>query len=213
VVIPGGVAAAPALDPDEIASRVAAVRAAVASDVAALQRSASFLDRLRGTGPLPAGMARRHGALGPIGRGSGFDDDHRTNPARSYDGYALLPQPVPPDAEAGDALARARVRWHEIDTAADLIRAALQLLDGQASEPLTLPVRPGDGFTTGWAEAAQGEVVYAIDLTGHRIERCLARSASFHNLVLFHDVFAGDIYTDFPFIEASFGLSYAGVAM
>ena len=26
-----------------------------------------------------------------------------------------------------------------------------------------------------------------------------------------HEVFAGDILTDFPFIEASFGLSVAGV--
>jgi formate hydrogenlyase subunit 5 len=31
--------------------------------------------------------------------------------------------------------------------------------------------------------------------------------------VLMHDVFAGDILTDFPFIEASFGLSFAGVAL
>jgi Ni,Fe-hydrogenase III large subunit len=38
------------------------------------------------------------------------------------------------------------------------------------------------------------------------------RSASFHNLPLFHTVFAGDIFTDFPFIEASFGVSIAGVA-
>ena len=39
------------------------------------------------------------------------------------------------------------------------------------------------------------------------ISRCRSRSASFHNLVLMHEVFAGDILTDFPFIEASFGLS------
>ena len=42
---------------------------------------------------------------------------------------------------------------------------------------------------------------------------CFARSASLHNLVLLHDVFHGDVLTDFPFIEASFGLCYAGVAM
>ena len=28
-----------------------------------------------------------------------------------------------------------------------------------------------------------------------------------------HEVFAGDILTDFPFIEASFGLSVAGVSL
>jgi formate hydrogenlyase subunit 5 len=31
--------------------------------------------------------------------------------------------------------------------------------------------------------------------------------------VLMHEVFAGDILTDFPFIEASFGLSAAGAAL
>ena len=55
-------------------------------------------------------------------------------------------------------------------------------------------------------------MLYDVRLAGGRISRCRPRSASFHNLVLFHEVFAGDILTDFPFIEASFGLSIAGVA-
>jgi Ni,Fe-hydrogenase III large subunit len=38
------------------------------------------------------------------------------------------------------------------------------------------------------------------------------RSASFHNLALFPQAFGGDILTDFVFIEASFGLSMAGVS-
>ena len=46
-----------------------------------------------------------------------------------------------------------------------------------------------------------------------RVVRCHPRSASFHNLVLMHEVFTGDILTDFPFIEASFGLSVAGVSL
>jgi Ni,Fe-hydrogenase III large subunit len=65
----------------------------------------------------------------------------------------------------------------------------------------------------GSAESAQGEVVHAVELVGGVVRRCFARSASFHNLVLFHDVFVGDVFTDLPFIEASFGLGYAGVAM
>ena len=65
----------------------------------------------------------------------------------------------------------------------------------------------------GWAEAPQGEVLYDLTLDAGRIAGCYPRSASFHNLVLMHEVFAGDILTDFPFIEASFGLSVAGVAL
>ena len=50
-------------------------------------------------------------------------------------------------------------------------------------------------------------MLYDVRAEGGRITRCWPRSASFHNLVLIHEVFAGDILTDFPFIEASFGLS------
>jgi Ni,Fe-hydrogenase III large subunit len=63
-----------------------------------------------------------------------------------------------------------------------------------------------------WSEAPQGEVLYDVRLENGLITRCRSRSASFHNLVLMHEVFAGDILTDFPFIEASFGLSVAGAS-
>jgi Ni,Fe-hydrogenase III large subunit len=71
----------------------------------------------------------------------------------------------------------------------------------------------GTGRAVGWAQAPQGEVLYDVRVQDGRITRCRPRSASFHNLVLFHEVFDGDILTDFPFIEASFGLSVAGVAL
>jgi len=45
-----------------------------------------------------------------------------------------------------------------------------------------------------------------------RLCRVKPRSASFHNLGVFHAAFPSDILTDFAFIEASFGLSVAGVS-
>jgi formate hydrogenlyase subunit 5 len=42
--------------------------------------------------------------------------------------------------------------------------------------------------------------------------RVKPRCAAFHNFALFPQAFRGDIFTDFVFIEASFGLSIAGVA-
>ena len=53
--------------------------------------TSSFLDRLRGTGPLTPARAREHGALGPIGKASGYADDARL--ARPYDGYPSLAWP------------------------------------------------------------------------------------------------------------------------
>jgi Ni,Fe-hydrogenase III large subunit len=210
VIIPGGVSAAPAIPLGEIAGAVARQHALISSDLRALEGSASFLDRLRTTGPLAPERAREHGALGPIGRASGFDDDDRRN--RPYDAYRVLPPAAPPAFDAGDAMARARVRWHEIGSSATLIQSALADL-ADSDDRLHVPVPVADGFAVGWAEAAQGEALYGLELAGGVIRRCFARSASFHNMVLFHDVWVGDIFTDLPFTEASFGLSYAGIAM
>ena len=51
-----------------------------------------------------------------------------------------------------------------------------------------------------------------VRLREGRLVRTKPRSASFHNLALFAAAFPNDILTDFAFIEASFGLSIAGVA-
>jgi formate hydrogenlyase subunit 5 len=177
----------------------------------ALMVDASFLDRLRGTGHLDPALAASHGALGPVGRGSGYDDDSRR---RVYDGYREL-QLVDGAAvdDHGDALARLRVRWSEIDSAVELIQRACDRLSGLSDTTLAVEVPTVDGIALGWAEAPQGEVLYSLEVRDGLIGRCFARSASLHNMLLFHDVFNGDVFTDFPFIEASFGLSYAGVAM
>jgi formate hydrogenlyase subunit 5 len=211
VVVPGGVGALPLLPPTQIAAEAGRLRQAVTADAEALMGTSSFLDRLRGTGLLTSARARQHGALGPIGKASGFADDARL--ARPYDGYPSLPLPPAPAHTAGDALARLRVRWEEVDQAFGLIRQAVENLAERAGDPARLPCEPVRGRATGWAEAPQGEVLYDVDMADGRIIRCQPRSASFHNLVLMHEVFAGDILTDFPFIEASFGLSVAGVAL
>ena len=70
------------------------LRRVVTADAAALMATSSFLDRLRGTGPLTPARARQHGALGPIGKAAGYADDARL--ARSYDGYPSLAVPPAP---------------------------------------------------------------------------------------------------------------------
>ena len=99
-----------------------------------------------------------------------------------------------------------------MDQAFGLIRQAAEELAERTADPVRLRCEPAGGRAVGWAEAPQGEVLYDVELADGRIARCQPKSASFHNLVLMHEVFTGDILTDFPFIEASFGLSVAGVA-
>jgi formate hydrogenlyase subunit 5 len=211
VVVPGGVSALPLLPPAQILTEASKLRQAVTADAAALMATSSFLDRLRGTGPLTPQRARQHGALGPVGKAAGYADDARL--ARPYDGYPSLAVPAAREHAAGDALARLRVRWEEVDQAFGLIRQAAEELSERAVDLACVTCDPARGRAVGWAEAPQGEVIYDVEFADGRIVRCHPRSASFHNLVLMHEVFAGDILTDFPFIEASFGLSVAGVAL
>ncbi|EUA76367.1 NADH-ubiquinone oxidoreductase, chain 49kDa domain protein [Mycobacterium xenopi 4042] len=105
------------------------------------------------------------------------------------------------------------MRWTEIDDAARFIARACERLETISDPHIAAPVPTVDGFALGWAEAPQGEVIYGLEVRDGVIRRCFARTASLHNMLLFHDVFGGDVFTDFPFIEASFGLCYAGVAM
>ncbi len=210
VVVPGGVSSLPALSPGEILDTVGRLEKPLTADVTTLMGTASFLDRLRRTGPLDPARAREHGALGPVGKGSGFADDARE--ARPYDAYPSLGLRQPRPRPDGDALARLRVRWDEVSQSFHLLRQVADELSETPAGPLRAACEPVDGRGVGWAEAPHGEVLYDVRVEDGTITRCHARPASFHNLVLMHEVFAGDILTDFPFIEASFGLSIAGVS-
>ncbi|HVB46286.1 MAG TPA: NADH-quinone oxidoreductase subunit C [Streptosporangiaceae bacterium] len=211
VVIPGGVSGMPLVSAGDFLTEIGRMERAVSADARVLMGTASFLDRLRGTGPLRAERAREHGALGPVGKASGFSDDARL--ARPYDAYPGLGLGDPHEHRAGDALARLRLRWDEVRQSFHLLRQAADELDDAPDSPLMVPCEVGSGRAAGWAEAPQGEVLYDVRTQDGHVVRCRPRSPSFHNLVLFHEVFAGDILTDFPFIEASFGLSVAGVAL
>ncbi len=212
VVVPGGVTALPRLPATEAIPALERLQGAVDADVSALLTTSSFLDRVRTAGPLAPEPAARHGALGPVGRASGSTDDARVS--RPYDAYRRLTGIPVATRSTGDAQARMQVRIEEIEVAFYLAQQAIGHLADEHRRPLRVPVGEVGGRAVGWAEAPQGEVLYLVELDGAgRVSSCAPRSASFHNLVLFPATFRGDILTDFPFIEASFGLSIAGVVM
>lgn len=210
VVVPGGVTGPILVDPRWAVAAADRLEAAMAEDARALMATPSFLDRLRGTGLLPPDVVAAHGALGPVARGSGLVNDVRVE--RSYGGYRSLGFEPAAGFEEGDALARQHVRIFEIGQAFDLVRQALDELSENAHGPWqrTLPAVRGMAISS--VEAPQGELVYLVETDGDRLVRVKPRCASFHNMALFPYAFRGDIFTDFVFIEASFGLSIAGVS-
>jgi formate hydrogenlyase subunit 5 len=217
VVVPGGVAGPPFLPPGELASEVARLGSPLKKDLALLMETPSFLDRLRGTGMIPPERALAHGLLGPVGRGSGMGEDVRRS--RPYAAYEELSFTTHHRLE-GDALSRQHVRVAEVATALDLACQAATRLGkivppGDASwagEPGPERDLDATGEAIGWVEAPQGELLYLVRVEDGVLTHVKPRSASFHNFALFPEAFRGDIFTDFAFIEASFGISIAGVA-
>lgn len=211
VVVPGGVAHAPRMSAPDALGALAQLEGGLRADARLLMDTPSFLDRLRGTGVIDPEVAAAHGGLGPVGRGSGSRDDARC--ARPYGAYAgQLALAGPASRDEGDALARQHVRLAEIWDSLALARRSLELLADMHDPRFRAHTPPADGLALAWAEAPQGEVLYIVEIEGGRVARAKPRSASFHNLVLFPAAFHTDIFTDFSFIEASFGLSIAGVS-
>ncbi len=211
VVVPGGVSGRPGLAPAHALSELAGLETDVRADAHHLMTTSSFIDRLRGTGLITPEVAAQRAALGPVARASGSEEDLRT--WRPYGAYGLIEVPPHRYRDSGDALARQLVRLEEVWGSFQLCRLALEnLAERPADGPWAVEVAPADGTTWGWAEAPQGELLYMVETEGGRLRRVKPRSASFHNLSLFPEAFGGDIFTDFAFIEASFGLSIAGVA-
>jgi len=67
-----------------------------------------------------------------------------------------------------------------------------------------------DGEYMSFAESSIGELFMAIELKNGVIDRFFARDASFVNWQAVHLMMRNDIIADFPLINKSCDLSYAG---
>jgi len=205
VVVPGGLRAAGRLAPDVLERRIGDFEREFLRDRRLLLHTTSFVDRLIGSGKLDRETVESWAGVGPVARASGVSTDARFE--RPYAAYSRLGFEVV-TRDDGDAMARFEVRLGEIVQSLQLLRQAAERLARIPGE-LRVPVA-GDGAGCGWSEAAQGEVVYWVEVAGDKVVEAHIASPSFRNWPLFAESFRGDVLTDFAFIEHSFGLTPAG---
>jgi len=170
--------------------------------------NASLIDRLENTGILKKQTAWDHGVVGVVGRASGIDRDlRRDRPFAAYDELSVRVA----GSVNGDVRARVQVRMGEIHESIRLIREIQHTLpDGPLKG--TPQAVPGPGA---WALSAvegwRGEILYFLMADEHeRIHRCKVRDPSFVNWPAIQLAVIGNIIPDFPLINKSFCLSYAG---
>ncbi|HUN70061.1 MAG TPA: NADH-quinone oxidoreductase subunit C [Burkholderiales bacterium] len=207
-VVPGGVA----IDVDgaaseEILAECTRLRAELRALRAIYYDHAGLQDRCIGCGRLTPQTAALLGVVGPAARASGHAMD-----ARAHPGFAPYPELQPGIASHrnGDVAARIVVRFEEAFESIELQRRILRHLPGGAlREPLG-EAQPGRwGF--GWVEGWRGEVLVALQAgAAGRVRRCHPHDPSWQNWPALEHAILGNIVPDFPLINKSFNLSYAG---
>jgi NADH-quinone oxidoreductase subunit D len=192
---------------------------------ALLTSNAIFVRRTAAIGVLSPEMAIDYGCTGPVLRGSGVDQDLRRDGeaiyTSMYDGYAFevvvqkdghYPKdhdypPVPPTAVIGDCWHRFYVRMLEVVQSVDLVRQAIDrysVASGSWGEPVKLNEKLPKGEAYLETECPRGQMGFYIVSDGTAIPwRARARSSSFCNLSVAHELCRGCLIADVPAIVGS----------
>jgi len=193
---------------DETVEELSRIEADFSELEAIIFANASLTDRLESTGVLTERIAWDHGVVGVVGRASGLDQDVRRD--RPFAAYDELPVKVAL-YRYGDVRARVRVRMDELHESIRLIREIRRHMPlGPLISPPGAVPKAGD-----WAFSAvegwRGELLhYVMAGENGRIHRCKVRDPSFVNWPAIQWAVVGNIIPDFPLINKSFNLSYAG---
>ena len=167
---------------------------------------AGLQDRFLTTGRLTPQVAKVLGIIGLAGRASAQHWDLRCNhPCAPYDRLA----PRIAVARNGDVAARALMRFAEIRESLRLIRAILQEMPAGDTrrEVRSEPDKRGFGWIEGW----RGDILVALETgTDGKVRRCHCHDPSWQNWPALEHAAIDNIVPDFPLINKSFNLSYAG---
>ncbi len=190
-----------------------------------LTSNAIFIKRTAGIGVLSREMAIDYGCTGPVLRGSGVDYDLRRDGeeryTEMYDGYAFevicernghYPSDheypaVPEETVLGDCWHRFYVRMLEVVQAIDLVRQAMErysVAEGDWGIPIKLAQKlpPGEVYLE--TECPRGQMGFYVVSHGDAIPwRVRARSSSFCNLSVCHEMCRGCLIADVPAIVGS----------
>ena len=190
-----------------------------------LRNDSSVMDRLRGTGAIGPNDAEEMGLLGVAARSSGLDiDTRRDHPYGAYRSITIAPHYDTPrhitehEVEManrrGDVLARFETRVEEVVNSVNMIDEVLWDLDSDPELLVPVPRETLKPFrhALGYAESHRGQTIHWV-MVGEEPDslfRYKVRTASFANWSAIEAAVLNDIVADFPLVNKSLDLSYAG---
>jgi len=161
----------------------------------------SLWDRLDTTGILTTQQAIDYDTVGVVARASGLKLDRRDNAFYKQYGYRLQQE------TKGDVGARFKLRIKEIKNSLLIIENMLNDFEDYSS------IRDNnyrDGEYISFVESSIGELMLYLKLKDGVVDRLFIRDPSFINWQSIHLMMTSDIIADFPLINKSCDLSYAG---
>ena len=193
--------------------------------VSVLRNDSSVMDRLRGTGVISSATALETGIVGVAARSSGVDiDTRRDHPYGAYPSVRIDQHHDTPGHEIqyhvemtkkrGDVLSRFETRVEEVTNSIALISGILADLDGghELFTPLDREALEPYSCALGYSESHRGQTVHWVMVGEDRdsLFRYKVRTASFANWPAIETAVLNDIVADFPLVNKSLDLSYAG---
>ncbi|HEX9059387.1 MAG TPA: NADH-quinone oxidoreductase subunit C [Clostridia bacterium] len=172
-----------------------------------IKSNSLFIDRIENTGILKTDIARDLNATGPAGRAAGLKYDVRKS--FPYAAYQKLEFKIP-EHHNGDVNCRVNVKLEEcLESISIIMQTVGKLHDGKIRHDIgTLPAYKASLSVT---ESPRGENVHWL-MTGENntVYRYKVRTPSFCNWPALCHAVKGNIVPDFPLVNKSFNLSYAG---
>ncbi len=191
----------------DMMKRLQDIRNELEDTIKILHRHTMLTDRIEHTGVLAEKIAFDLNVVGPAARASGIPRDIRKD--LCYGVYNQLSFEVPVES-GGDVAARMNIKIEECYQSLSLISQALMNIP-QGKTKTEIPSIPPFVSAFGITEAPRGENVHWLmtDQDGF-ILRYKIRTPSFCNWPGVCHAVSGNIVPDFPLINKSFNLSYAG---
>jgi formate hydrogenlyase subunit 5 len=167
----------------------------------------SVIDRLETTGVIRPDLILPLNITGPAARASGAKIDTRLD--HPYGIYSALVLPYR-TAEGGDVLCRFDVKAAEVEDSIYIIQKLIEDMGDIIGSSIYAQPALKDGYALSLVEAPRGQSLHWVYLRKGVIERWEVRTASFCNWQAIEHAVMGNIVPDFPLINKSLDLSYAG---
>ncbi len=161
----------------------------------------SLWDRFDTTGILIASKALKYSTVGVLARASGIAIDRRDKDALYKDAGFIMQTQI-----RGDVGARFLLRIKEVRQSIGIIRNFMERHLARVNKPSSFH----DGEFMSFTESSIGELFMCVKLKEGKIDRFFSRDPSFINWQALYLLMSNDIIADFPLINKSCDLSYAG---